>query len=159
MTKGAVYFYFGNKDKFAATLLSEVTEPYVDDAISAGKIGDTNQERLIKMLHKQVQYAQAYPRQVLFFITMATELYFEDGESGTLIRQKYEAMRNYIESLVIAGREAGEFTGTSGARELASFYMAAHDGMMLEWARRGQDLNGPEIVRIYRRGLLHVLLT
>ena len=158
LTKGAVYFYFGNKDKFAEALISEVASQFIDDAISGADDAANAQTKLIKTYHKQVAFVQAYPLQVLFLIKMAAEIYFEESDAGTLIRQKYEKMRNYIENVVIEGRATGEFTNKTGVKELASYYMAAQDGMMLEWARLGSVLNGREIVRIYRAGLLHLLL-
>jgi Tetracyclin repressor-like, C-terminal domain len=88
---------------------------------------------------------------------MATELHNETGASAQLLRAKYQRMRDTIEKIVMLGRKSGEFTKKIGIHEFTSFYMAAFDGMILEYSRRRDELNGEELVRVLRHAVLAVL--
>ena len=58
-----------------------------------------------------------------------------EAKTRALIRQYY------------ARFDRGEIAKTVRIRELASMMIATHDGMMLEWHRRGTKIDGGQLAR------------
>jgi AcrR family transcriptional regulator len=159
LTKGAIYFYFGAKDNFVAWMLERITRELIDDATEdALALKGSAQELLVKLLHNGVRYTETYAREVKFLVLMAIELQNEQGGSADLIRRKYQRMRDTIERIVRRGRRSGEFTNKVGIKEFTAFYMSAFDGMIMEYSRRRDELNGAELVRALRIAVLAILL-
>jgi len=159
LTKGAIYFYYGAKDNFVLSMLERITQEFIDEPTEmALALDGSAQEMLVTLLHSGVKYAQTYGREVKFLVLMAIELQNEQGGSADLIRRKYQRMRDTIERIVRRGRKSGEFTNRVGIKEFTAFYMSAFDGMIMEYSRRRDELDGAELVRVLRLAVLAILL-
>ncbi|WP_340107579.1 TetR/AcrR family transcriptional regulator [Pikeienuella sp. HZG-20] len=158
LTKGGVYFYIEKKEHLMSQMLDSVAGRYIDDILTAlAKKDMPPPDKLVAFVHSQVQFAQAHPHEVMLLVMSSVEFAKGGSELSEKIEDIYQRMRQFIESLLLEGRERGVFKTGLSAPAFASFYVAAHDGMMLEWYRRGTEIDGGELVRIYREALLRTL--
>ncbi|TFV51295.1 TetR/AcrR family transcriptional regulator [Bradyrhizobium niftali] len=154
MSKAGLLFYFDNKDKYLAHILRRITAVYIDAAIARAKEEKDVVDRVVRFLHQQVSYSVKNQREIILFVLLSIELRNAESESGAIIAQKYKDMRDFIEEVVHEGIKTGRFSADVRLRETSSTFMAIHDGILLEWVRRGEELDGSELVRVFRRALL-----
>lgn len=69
----------------------------------------------------------------------------------------YERMREFILMTIEQGLVSKSFATKLHPMATASFYVATHDGMMLEWYRRAAKIDGNELVRVFREAFLRAL--
>ncbi|MCW5770014.1 MAG: TetR/AcrR family transcriptional regulator [Rhodospirillaceae bacterium] len=159
LTKGAVYFYFRNKEALLAALLDRVETVVVGrmtDRIAAA--GPAASDRLVAFMHGQAQLGVESAEDVLLLILMSLEFAGKGGPIEARIRAIYERLYKAVESIIAAGKRRGEFRGDLRTREQAAIVMALHDGTFLEWYRRRAALDGPDLVRALRTSMLSGLL-
>lgn len=159
LTKGGVYFYIGKKERLLLQMINRIRREYVDDFLSRNNAdpGKHAQDRLVALIHWQVNYARDHPREIMLMITLSSEGNAELATARAAVLETYQMLYGYLERLIDEGRRSGEFRTHLKTRELASFYMAAHDGMMLEWYRRREEIDGSELVRVYRELMLRAV--
>ncbi len=109
LTKGAVYFYFRNKEALLSSLLDRVETVVVgrmtDRVAAAGpKAGD----RLVAFMHGQAQLGVESAEDVLLLILMSLEFAGKGGLEAR-IRGIYETLYKAIEAIISLGRRQGEF--------------------------------------------------
>ena len=154
LTKGAVYFYFRSKEAVLIALLERVRRIVVEEAIARVlQAGPAPTEQLIAYIHYEAGLGITHRDEVLLLILMSLEWKEKDGEVQAFIARIYKRQRSFIEALVKAGQEAGEFRTDVRTRELAAVILAIHDGTFLEWFRRSATLKGPELVRALRSAI------
>lgn len=155
LTKGAVYFYFRSKEAVLLELLKQVQDVVVDQAIhTVETAGGTATDRLVAYVHYQANLGITHRDEVLLLILMSLEFKEREGEVNDFIARLYKRQRGFVEALVRAGQESGEFRTDVRTRELAATVLAIHDGTFLEWFRRSSTLKGPELVRALRAMVL-----
>ncbi len=159
LTKGAVYFYFRNKEALLAALLDRVETVVVGgmtDRVAAAGAGAA--DRLVAFMHGQAQLGVSSPEDVLLLILMSLEFAGTGGPTEARIRSIYDRLYKAIEGIIALGKRRGEFRADIRTREQAAIVMALHDGTFLEWYRRREALAGPELVRALRTSMLAGLL-
>jgi AcrR family transcriptional regulator len=159
LTKGAVYFYFRNKEALLAALLDRVETVVLggmNERIVAAGPGAAR--RLVAFMHGQARLGVERPEDVLLLILMSLEFGGTGGAIEARIRAVYDRLYKAIEAVIALGKRRGEFRADIRAREQAAIVMALHDGTFLEWYRRRQALGGPELVRALRTTMLAGLL-
>lgn len=155
LSKGAVYFYFRSKETVLLELLKTVQLVVVDQAIARVlEAGPGATDKLVAYLHYQAGLGITHRDEVLLLILMSLEFKERDGPVQTFITDLYQRQRRLIEGLVRRGQRAGEFRTDLHARELAAIVQAINDGTFLEWFRRSNTLDGPELVRALRAAVL-----
>jgi AcrR family transcriptional regulator len=156
LSKGAVYFYFGSKEALLMELLERVRTLVVDDAIRvAGLAGPSAVERIVAFLHNQAKLGVDRRDEVFLLILMSLEFSRRRDRISRCIAAIYRRLHQYVEALIRAGQQSGEFRTDVPVRELAAIVMANHDGAFLEWYRRAASLNGASLVRVLRSVVLH----
>lgn len=158
LTKGGVYFYISKKEHLMEQMLDAIAARYIDAIVTKLQGEDmTAQERLVSLMHFQVTFAQENPQEVMLLVMSSVEF----SKSGNALTQKidsiYEQMRKFVLSVVEQGLRTRDFKTNLQPAAAASFYVAAHDGMMLEWYRRGAEIDGTELVRAFRETFLRTL--
>jgi AcrR family transcriptional regulator len=158
LTKGGVYFYISKKEHLMAQMLDDIAARYIDAVVvKLQELDLTAQERLVSFMHSQVTFARAKPQEVMLLVMSSVEF----SKSGGALTQKidgiYEQMRRFVLSVVEQGLRTGGFKTNLRPATAASFYVATHDGMMLEWYRRGAEIDGTELVRAFREAFLRTL--
>jgi len=159
LTKGAVYFYFRNKEALLSSLLDRVETVMVGrmtERIAAA--GPTASGRLVAFMHGQAQLGVESAEDVLLLILMSLEFAGTGGPVEARIRAIYDRLYKAVEAIIALGKRQGEFRADIRTREQAAIVMALHDGTFLEWYRRRQALGGPELVRALRTSMLAGLL-
>jgi AcrR family transcriptional regulator len=158
LTKGGVYFYISKKEHLMAQMLDEIAARYITAIVAKLQKQDlTAQERLVSFMHSQVAFALTNPQEVMLLVMSSVEF----SKSGGALTQKidgiYDQMRKFVLSVVEQGLGSKSFKTNLRPAAAASFYVAAHDGMMLEWYRRGAEIDGTELVRVFREAFLRAL--
>ena len=159
LTKGAVYFYFRNKEALLSSLLDRVETIVVGgmtERIAAA--GPTASGRLVAFMHGQAQLGVERAEDVLLLILMSLEFAGTGGPVEARIRAIYDRLYKAVEAILALGKRQREFRADIRTREQAAVVMALHDGTFLEWYRRRQALGGPELVRALRTSMLAGLL-
>lgn len=155
LSKGAVYFYFRDKINVLLTLLerveSEIYEPVFamlrDDSLPA-------QERLVRFIHQLSRTGQSDREALLLPIIIAPEFREQGGPVEQKVKTLYRRFAEAMETVIDAGGADGTFASHGPTREMAAVLVALSDGMLLEWVRRGEDLDGAAFVATARHFLL-----
>lgn len=151
LTKGAVYFYFRNKEALLSRLLDRVEDVVVDGMIErVAATGPSATKQMVAFVHGQAALGVDAWEQVLLLILMSLEFAGQDHPIEARTRAIYARMYENVEAIIRRGRKSGEFRTDLRAKEQAAIVMAGHDGTFLEWYRRGQEFTGAELVRALR---------
>jgi AcrR family transcriptional regulator len=151
LTKGAVYFYFKNKETLLLTLLDKVEEIVVErmvERVSAAQPNAT--DKLVAFIHGQAALGVEAWEWVLLLILMSLEFGGQDDPIAARTKVIYDRMYRTVEHILALGRQRGEFVDTIGIKEQAAVVVAGHDGTFLEWYRRSKEFDGEELVRALR---------
>jgi len=154
-TKGAVYFYFKSKKNLGLYLIQILRKEIVTPLVAA--IQDTEgtvKDKVIAYIHRGANFGIERPYQLLFMILIAVEFAGQDDEISKGIRSLYAELHDALENAVREGQQNGTTSQEVAPREFASMVIAVHDGMMLEKHIRGDEIDGPELVRHVRKMLL-----
>jgi len=158
LTKGGVYFYIAKKEHLVAQMLDDIASRYIDSIIEKVQTENMNaQERLVAFMHFQVSFALECPEEVMLLVMSSVEFSKNDDVLRKKIDAIYERMRKFIVLTIEEGLAKRVFKTKLHPHAAASFYVATHDGMMLEWYRRAAQIDGPELVRVFREAFLRVL--
>ena len=134
-------------------ILSRIERDYVVRAIEIADEAPTAKDKLVALLHQQVLFAREHRQEVALLVLMSLE-FRSDGEIGVQVRAVYDRIRNFVRTLFESGQAIGAFTQTLSAQALSHFYVAVHDGFLVEILRAGDVVDGPALVRVYRETLL-----
>lgn len=154
LTKGAIYYYFDSKVELLAEILDRVEASYPRGKPDSGDPC----EKLVNFLHTQAKWAIQRPNDL--FLLMLLSIEFKDNRSrmGRKVRKIYDEMSGAMSEILAEGQASGAFRSSLSPRQLGAFYVAAHDGLMLEWYRGGRTLKkGEELVQALRHVMLSTL--
>jgi len=155
LSKGAVYFYFGNKSTLLLRLLDQIEDVVVDEM--EGRIAlaaPSAQDMLIAFVHGQAMLGVERWEHVLLLILMSLEFRGAGEEIEARVTGIYARLYDAVEAIIEEGKTAGVISADLRTREQAAIVMAEHDGTFLEWYRRGRSLDGEELVRALRAATL-----
>jgi AcrR family transcriptional regulator len=154
LTKGAVYYYFKSKEALLGRLLDLIERDY---PLHRPAQGDAAQ-KLVEFIHVQARYAVRRPNDLLLLVLMSIEFNDRNGPIKRKISRIYQEMCTAVERIMAEGKESGIFCTSLSPSQLAHFYMAAHDGNILQWYREGRIwVSGADLVRSLRTTLLRSL--
>lgn len=132
-----------------------VVDPIADNLRSAGPKAS---DKLAGFINSQSKLGLTRPQHVLLLILMSIEF----GGTGTEIERRvkgiYNRMYVQLEALIHQGQVEGVFRTDLDGRTLASIVIAGHDGVLIEWYRRTNELTGKGLARTLRGVLLGGLL-
>jgi AcrR family transcriptional regulator len=155
LTKGAVYFYFRNKEALLGALLDRIEAAVVGEMERrVAAAGPGGAEKLVAFMHGQARLGIERADEVLLLILMSLEFAGSAGATEARIRTIYGRLHKAIEAAIALGKRRGQFRTDLRTREQAAVVMALHDGTFLEWYRRRDALSGADLVRALRRTML-----
>lgn len=158
LTKGAIYFYFKTKEAIMVRLLDEAEEYVVTPIPEYIKnASPTADAKLVKFIHTQSQLGLIRPRHVLLLILVSIEFPDRNSEIGARVRSIYAKMYAEIERIVVQGQRENVFRTDLASRDLTAIIMASHDGVLIEWYRRPNELKGKNLANVLRATLLNGL--
>jgi AcrR family transcriptional regulator len=148
LTKGAFFFYFNSKENMLLRLLDIVEANIVDPTIQRlQESGGSAPEKIAEFFRFTSQHGVSRPQELLTLILVSVEFRNRDDAVGERVSHIYDRLYQCLEEVLEMGRSRGEIAKTVRIRELASMMIATHDGMMLEWHRRGTKIDGGQLAR------------
>jgi AcrR family transcriptional regulator len=154
LTKGAIYYYFKSKAELFREIVDRVEASYPRRKPEQGD----PREKLVGFMHTQAKWAIERPNNLFLLILMSIEFKDARNDIKRTIDRIYAEMSNTVAEILEEGKAKGVFRSTIPSRQLGAFYVAAHDGLMLEWYRAGRaPQKGIELVRALRYAMLSTL--
>lgn len=155
LTKAALYAHFASKDDLLMSLINRWETDFLDVLIA--EVLSTPGDALAKLNHLVTFHAKSAAENrdlCLLLGAISPELQGADGRFGKELRRLHDARIRFVARLVEEGKAQGVFDADLDARNLAHVILAFHNGMLLEWHRAAEILDGQEFTRTFRRVLL-----
>lgn len=144
-TKGAVYYYFKDKETLLLEVLKRIEVRSIDTSVSAVKAHKgTAAEQLEVFVKYQTRWAARHPRDLALVMLMSAETANTSARLRTQMLKLYRKLGSVLEEIIEQGKRSGEFQNTQETRDTVLYLQAVHDGNMMIWYRSGTD---PEIGR------------
>src|SRR5690606_24367 len=143
LTKGSVYFYFGDKNSVLLALLEKVQEQVLDRLRE--KLTDTSVpplERVRHFLVHQAKLAKTSPAMLLLPIMVSIEFAGTGEVAEKRVKWGYRQTAQLLAGVSAEGQVNGIFRTDLSADEQASMILALNDGTMLEWWRSARNIAG-----------------
>jgi AcrR family transcriptional regulator len=148
LTKGSVYFYYGNKEGVLLELLNRVQahvlEPYVQLLRDNGL---TPVERMTRFLEMTGKVALDHPGSMLLPIVVSIELAGTESEAGRRVKAGYNRIAEEIRKVLELGQASGAFRSDLSSGDMARLLISTCDGMMLECLRQNLRIHVHRLVR------------
>ena len=158
LTKGAVYFYFKDKLSLLDALLERTEAELFDPIFESDRASrGTATERLVKITNWFSRVGAERPELPMLHVIVSLRMHQRDNAVATRVAKIYERLHAEIESIIESGRTNGEFSSRTPVATQAAVYVALIDGLLLEWHRWGDTLNGRDLAASARELILHGL--
>jgi AcrR family transcriptional regulator len=148
LTKGSVYFYYGNKEGVLLELLNRVQanvlEPYVQLLQDKGL---SPVERMTRYLEMTGKVALEHPGSMLLPIVVSIELAGTESEAGRRVKAGYNRIAKEIRNVLELGQASGAFRSDLSSGDMARLLISTCDGMMLECLRQNLRIHVHRLVR------------
>lgn len=155
LTKGAVYFYFGDKQSVLLRLLEKVEATVMRPLIELVELGTGDSlQRVDAFLVHQAKLAQLTPSMLLLPIIVSIEFAGTGELPETRVKYGYRRTARALKKAIEDGQASGVFRTDVTAENQASIMLALNDGAMLEWLRRDLKDGGRELVKSLRKIIL-----
>ena len=156
LTKGAVYFYFKDKISLLSALLElsdkELFEP-IYDAIRSKRSSPTM--RIVRLTSEFSRVGAERKELALLHVVVSLEMHGRNNKVEERVQQIYAKLHAEISDVLKEGQDNGEFASTISPEYQASVIIALIDGLLLEWHRRGDTLDGKQLARSARALILN----
>jgi AcrR family transcriptional regulator len=158
LTKGAIYFYFKDKAQLLDRLLDEsernAFNPIID-AVTESTASATDQ--LVLFVNAVAQLGVDHRDQLLLPVLMAVEFSASDNDAATRLQAIYTRWTAMLETLIVEGQSNQEFDPSLDAAHSAITLVALVDGLLLQWHRLHDTLDGPQLASTARQIVLNAL--
>ncbi|MCA1959614.1 MAG: TetR/AcrR family transcriptional regulator [Desulfomonile sp.] len=155
ITRGALYCHFASKSALLLALVDKFEKEFLDELVYAVK--NTKGTALAK-LNRMVSFSSDFAgknRELCLLLTiLSAELQGPDSEFDNSFRRLYSKYARFLRKIIEDGKREGVIGHDLDTHTLAYVIIAFHDGVLLQWQRSRDFLDGPEYVRIFRRTLL-----
>lgn len=147
LTKGAVYFYFQDKEAILLELLNDVRrlvlipvrERLRDKSLRPAK-------RIAAVLEFNGQIATQTPGAMLLPIVVSIEFAGTNSPAEQRVKAGYRKVAQEIQALLEEGQALGEFRTDLSANTMARALIATTDGLMLECLRNDLEIRLEELI-------------
>jgi len=151
LSKGAIYFYFDSKESLLHGLLDQAEEVIVDRMVrTIAGAGPRATDKIAIFINGQAELGVTDPDRVLLLILSSLEFHKKDGAIERRVRAIYARMYAILEDVIELGKTQGVFRRDLPTHVQAAIVLAGHDGTFLEWHRRKESFEGPQLVRALR---------
>lgn len=147
LTKGAVYFYFRDKEGVLRELLARVREAVMMPM--RRRLRDTDRspsERVASFLEFGGLLAKEDPGAMLLPIVVSIEFAGSESVVESLVNAGYRKVRDEVQRVLELGQDIGDFRQDVSAAEMARALIATNDGLMLECLRNDLDVQVDRLV-------------
>lgn len=148
MTKGAIFFYFESKENLLLRLIDIAEADIVDPLIKfLDELDRPAPEKIASFFRFTSKQGIERPHELLCLIKMSIESRSSTDIADRRIAEIYQRIYETLERITNQGKARGELPADLPTKEFAMLVVATHDGMMLEWHRRGGKIDGRVFVR------------
>ncbi|MFZ5864421.1 MAG: TetR/AcrR family transcriptional regulator [Thermodesulfobacteriota bacterium] len=155
ITKGALYCHFSSKGDLLLALIRKFETEFLDNLIRS--VNAQSGDALAK-LHRLLSFASDFAeknRELCLLATiLSAELQGSHSEFDNVFRRLYAKYARFLHRLIEDGKLRGVIDPGLDTHSLAYVIIAFHDGILLQWQRSRDLLDGREYVRAFRRTLL-----
>ena len=160
LTKGALYFYFKDKLSLLDALLVRTEGELIDPIVeSIRSDGSTPTMRIVQLTSEFARIGAERKELALLHVVVSLEMHGRENKVEDRVRQIYSRLHKEISDVLAEGQASGEFASIISPQYQASVIIALIDGLLLEWHRRGDDLDGEQLARSARQLILHGVST
>lgn len=159
LTKGSLYFYFKDKQALLLKLLersenelfSTIFRELRDSGISA-------HDQLVRYLNWLAKMGMAKEQYLMLPVLISLEFHGIASPVKDYVQSMYERLHGELERIIRQGQKEGEFNDSLSPRSLAVTLVAIADGLLLQWHRWGEQLDGQQLARTARNLVLGGIL-
>ncbi|MBU2550560.1 MAG: TetR/AcrR family transcriptional regulator [Proteobacteria bacterium] len=155
LTKGALYCHFPSKSALLFSLIKKWEREFLDAMIET--VIEAPGDAWTKLQHWHrfgSRFAGENRELCLLFAIMSTELSGSDNEFERELRRINGKYVRFLQRLIEVGKAECIIDPTVDTHTLAYVIMAMFDGILLQWHRSRDFLEGPEFARVSRKVLL-----
>lgn len=156
-TKGAVYYYFKDKESLLIKILQRIEQRSIDaTAARIAALPDTEASRQLESFVKsQTRWAADHPEDLAILMLMSAETAHTSPRVRAQMQSIYGKVASTLEHIIENGKRVGEFCSTQDTRDTVLHLQAVHDGNMMVWYRSGTEPKiGRRIARVTLAGFL-----
>jgi AcrR family transcriptional regulator len=144
-TKGAVYYYFKDKESLLLEVLKRIEARSIDTtAARIQERGGSATEQLEFFVRYQTRWAAQHPRDLAILMLVSAETAHTSERVRAQVLKIYRKLGTVLEQIIEDGKRSGEFSKRQETRDTVLYLQSVHDGNMMIWYRSGTD---PEIGR------------
>lgn len=144
-TKGAVYYYFKDKESLLLEVLQRIETRSIDTTIAnVQERGGSATGRLEAFVRYQTRWAAQHPRDLAVLMLVSADTVHTSERARAQVLTIYSKLSAFLEEIIEDGKRSGEFSKKQETRDTVLYLQAVHDGNMMIWYRSGTD---PEIGR------------
>ena len=152
LTKGAVYFYFKDKAELLERLLDDANQVSFRSIIDAMQLHAGSPKRqLVSFVNKTAAVGVEHREHMLLPVLMAVEFAGSAQPVARTVRQIYADWTAALESVVKEGQSTGDIEPSLDPSGTAIALVALVDGLLLQWHRLHQEIDGPRLARTARQ--------
>lgn len=147
LTKGAVYFYFPDKESILLELLSGVRQALMVPMRGLLKNkGRTPAQRIAEFLQYGGRLAAESPGSMLLPIVVSIEFAGTNSTAEQRVKAGYKKVAEEVQRVLEEGQRSGEIRSDLGADAMARALIATNDGLMLECLRNDLEIQVETLV-------------
>ncbi|MFK7734088.1 MAG: TetR/AcrR family transcriptional regulator [Pseudomonadales bacterium] len=158
LTKGAVYFYFEGKQALLLELLGQSNELYAGIFSDMRKSNSSASDQLNMFVDWCAAIGADNKELLLLPILISLEFFGREDAVEDYVKTMYDRYHNEMERVNSDGQRSGEFNKEMSPREQAAVLVALTDGMLLEWYRWGDRLDGRSLAKSARAVIMRGVL-
>src|SRR5690606_10014113 len=131
-TKGAVYYYFKNKESLLVEVLKGIEIRSIDTTTAKiNERGGSSTDRLERFVRYQTRWAAEHPRDLAILMLVSAETAHTSQRVRAQVLKIYRKLAAVLEEIIESGKKSGEFGRSQKTRDTVLYLQAVHDGNMM----------------------------